>query len=55
MPGRPLKRILLVEDDPDIQTITSLALGTFGGYDVLVCGSAAEAARASSSRNGPSP
>ena len=43
MPGRPLKRILLVEDDPDIQTITSLALGTFGGYEVLVCGSAAEA------------
>jgi two-component system OmpR family response regulator len=43
VPGRPLKRILLVEDDPDIQTITSLALGTFGGYDVLVCASAAEA------------
>jgi CheY-like chemotaxis protein len=43
VPGLSLKRILLVEDDPDIQTITSLALGTFGGYDVLVCGSAAEA------------
>jgi two-component system, OmpR family, response regulator len=43
VPGRPLKRILLVEDDPDIQTITSLALGTFGGYEVRVCGSAADA------------
>jgi CheY-like chemotaxis protein len=43
VPDRPLKRILLIEDDPDIQTITSLALGTFGGYEVLVCASAAEA------------
>jgi CheY-like chemotaxis protein len=40
---RPLKRILLVEDDPDIQTVTSMALGSFGGYTVHVCGSAAEA------------
>ena len=43
MPDRPLKRILLIEDDPDIQTITSLSLGAFGGYEVLVCASAAEA------------
>jgi two-component system OmpR family response regulator len=43
VPGRPLRRILLVEDDPDIQTITSLALGTFGGYEVLACGSAEDA------------
>jgi CheY-like chemotaxis protein len=40
---RALKRILLVEDDPDIQTVTSLALGSFGGYTVRVCGSATEA------------
>jgi len=40
---RTLKRILLVEDDPDIQTITSIALGNFGGYTVHVCGSADEA------------
>jgi two-component system OmpR family response regulator len=40
---RTLKRILLVEDDPDIQTVTSMALGNFGGYTVCVCGSAAEA------------
>jgi len=40
---RPLNRIMLVEDDPDIQTITSMALGSFGGYTVRVCSSAAEA------------
>ena len=34
---------MLVEDDPDIQTVTSLALGSFGGFDVRVCGSAQEA------------
>ena len=34
---------MLVEDDPDIQTVTSLALGTFGGFDVRICGSAREA------------
>jgi two-component system, OmpR family, response regulator len=43
MPQRSLKRILLVEDDPDIQTVTSLALGSFGGFEVRVCGSAQEA------------
>ena len=43
MARRALKRILLVEDDPDIQTVTSMALGSFGGYTVRVCGSAVEA------------
>lgn len=43
MARRALKRILLVEDDPDIQTVTSMALGSFGGYTVRVCGSALEA------------
>ena len=43
MPRRSLKRILLVEDDPDIQTVTSLALGSFGGFEVCICGSAREA------------
>jgi len=43
MVHRPLNRILLVEDDPDIQTVTSMALGSFGGYTVHVCGSAQEA------------
>jgi CheY-like chemotaxis protein len=32
-----------VEDDPDIQTVASLALGSLGGYNVRVCASAAEA------------
>lgn len=43
MVRRSLKRILLVEDDPDIQTVTSIALGSFGGYTVRACGSAQEA------------
>ena len=38
-----MKRILLVEDDPDIQLVTSLALGSFGRFAVKVCGSAREA------------
>jgi len=40
---RALKRILLVEDDPDIQLITRLSLEVGGGYDVRVCSSGAEA------------
>jgi CheY-like chemotaxis protein len=40
---RAMKRILLVEDDPDIQIVTSLALGSFGRFAVKVCGSAREA------------
>lgn len=40
---RPLKRIMLVEDDPDIQLITRLSLEVGGGYDVCVCGSGTEA------------
>jgi DNA-binding response OmpR family regulator len=43
VPQRSLSRVLLVEDDPDIQTVTSLALGSFGGFDVRVCGSAHDA------------
>jgi two-component system OmpR family response regulator len=43
MMERPLKRIMLVEDDPDIQLITRLGLEISGGYDVRVCGSGAEA------------
>ena len=46
MSQRNLNRILLVEDDPDIQTVTSLALGTFGGFDVHICGSAHDAVQA---------
>jgi two-component system OmpR family response regulator len=39
----PLKKILLVEDDPDIQLITRLSLEVGGGYEVRVCGSGPEA------------
>lgn len=34
----PLKRILLVEDDPDIQAVAGIALRTLGGFDLEVCG-----------------
>jgi len=39
----PLRRILFVEDDPDIQVVAALALEAVGGLSVLVCGSGAEA------------
>lgn len=42
---RPLRKILLVEDDPDIQFITRLSLEVGGGYEVLVCASGAEAVK----------
>jgi DNA-binding response OmpR family regulator len=45
---RTLERILLVEDDPDIQIVASLALSQFGGFTVQVSGSAGEALRAAS-------
>jgi CheY-like chemotaxis protein len=44
-----LKRILLVEDDPDIQAVASLALTTLGGFAVRVCSSGPEAIAAAPS------
>jgi CheY-like chemotaxis protein len=38
----PLRRVLLVEDDLDIQEVTTLLLG-IAGFEVRACGSAAEA------------
>ena len=38
-----LKRILYVEDEPDIQTIVKLSLETIGNYELKVCGSGKEA------------
>ncbi|MEA2560693.1 MAG: two-component system, OmpR family, response regulator [Acidobacteriota bacterium] len=38
-----LKRVLFVEDDPDIQTVARIALETVGGFAVLGCRSGAEA------------
>lgn len=43
MTARTLERILLVEDDPDIQVVTEFVLSSVGGFRVLVCGSAEEA------------
>ncbi len=39
----PLQRILLIEDDPDIQAIGKLALEAVGGFTVTVCASGHEA------------
>ncbi len=38
-----LKRILLVEDDIDIQIVARLALCDVAGFDVEICGSGVEA------------
>jgi len=38
-----LRRILFVEDDPDIQVIATMALEAVGGFSVLACGSGPEA------------
>ena len=38
-----LNRILLIEDDVDIQAITKMALETTGGFTVQVCSSGKEA------------
>ncbi|MDX2271144.1 MAG: response regulator [Cyanobacteriota bacterium] len=38
-----LNRILLVEDDPDIQAVAKLALEAVGGFTVNICSSGREA------------
>ena len=38
-----LKKILYVEDEPDIQMIARVALENVGGFELLVCSSGAEA------------
>lgn len=43
MPKEPLKNILLVEDDSDIQEVAKMALSIVGGFNVVVCSSGAEA------------
>jgi two-component system OmpR family response regulator len=43
MPPVPLRRVLLVEDDPDIQAVAKLALEAIGGYEVRLCGSGSQA------------
>lgn len=41
--NRTLKKILLVEDDPDIQLITRLSLEVGGGYEVRICATGEDA------------
>lgn len=38
-----LKRIVYVEDEPDIQTVAKIALEMVGGFELLICSSGAEA------------
>ncbi len=37
-----LERILFADDDPDIQSVTKLALEVLGGYEVLLCSNGAD-------------
>ncbi len=43
MANRDLKKILYVEDEPDIQAIAKLALESVGGFNVCICSSGKEA------------
>lgn len=43
MSNHPLKKILYVEDDPDIQAVARLALERMGGFTVELCSSGQEA------------
>lgn len=43
MSDQSLKRILYVEDEPDIQAVVRLALENIGGYTLEVCSSGQEA------------
>src|SRR5687768_8345718 len=38
----PLKRILMIEDEPDIQAVAQLALEALGGFQVRVCSTGRE-------------
>lgn len=46
-----LERILCVEDEPDIQAVTRLALETVGGFEVMLCSSGQEALEKASTFN----
>jgi two-component system OmpR family response regulator len=43
MSAPELRRVLYVEDDPDIRTVASIALEVVGGYTLQACSSGAEA------------
>ena len=40
-----LKKILYVEDEPDIQVIAQIALENVGGFELKICGSGQDAIR----------
>src|SRR5215212_1513799 len=46
MASPPLKRILMIEDEPDIQAVARLALEALGGFQVCVCGTGREGVHA---------
>ncbi len=43
MSSTTLRRILLVEDDPDIRLVATMALEAVGGFSIVSCGSGLEA------------
>jgi two-component system OmpR family response regulator len=45
MASQSLRRILCVEDEPDIQSIIHIALEGIGGFEVMIFGSGHEALR----------
>ncbi len=47
----PLKRILVVEDEPDIQMLIKMSLEVLGGYTVKICSDGREALSALSEFN----
>lgn len=40
---KTLKRVMCVDDDPDIRTVLEFSLKSLGGYEVRVCSSGQEA------------
>jgi CheY-like chemotaxis protein len=44
--SQELRRILYVEDEPDIQAVAQLALEAVGGFEVKICSSGQEALQA---------
>src|SRR5215208_6647175 len=46
MASPPLKRILMIEDEPDIQAVAQLALEALGGFQVRICSTGSEGVQA---------
>tara|TARA_R110000823_G_scaffold154600_1_gene285497 strand:+ start:791 stop:1189 length:399 start_codon:yes stop_codon:yes gene_type:complete len=43
MPDKGLKRILMIEDEPDIRAVAELALEAIGGFELTACESGQQA------------